>query len=113
MEKLNKESKPYKTGRYEEMFNASEIASMAREDIVEYRNSILMEMERQSALEFAKNEGREEGREEGRQEGREEGRQEGRDEVKTDIARAMKKNGMQVSDIILFTGLTEQQIESL
>ena len=53
MEKLNKESKPYKTWRYEEMFNASEIASMAREDIVEYRNSILMEMERQSALEFA------------------------------------------------------------
>ena len=37
---------------------------MAREDIVEYRNSILMEMERQSALEFAKNEGREEGRDE-------------------------------------------------
>ena len=34
MENLNKESKPYKSGEYEEMFNASEIASMAAENIV-------------------------------------------------------------------------------
>ena len=33
MENLNKESKPYKSGEYEEMFNAAEIASMAAEDI--------------------------------------------------------------------------------
>ncbi|MDE6290313.1 MAG: Rpn family recombination-promoting nuclease/putative transposase, partial [Muribaculaceae bacterium] len=57
MEKLNKESKPYVSREYEDMFNASEIASMAAEDIVAYRNSIMIEMERQSALEFAKEEG--------------------------------------------------------
>ena len=54
MEKLNKESKPYKSREYDEMFNASEIVSMTAEDIVAYRSSIMIEMERQSALEFAK-----------------------------------------------------------
>ena len=101
MEKLNKESKPYKSGEYEDMFNASEIASMAAEDIVAYRNSILIEMERQSALEFAKEEGKEEGREEGIEFG------------KMEVAREMKKKGMLLGDIMLFTGLSEQQIEKL
>lgn len=97
MENLNKQSKPYKTGDYDEMFRASEIASMAMEDVVAYRNSIMIEMERQSALEFAKEEGREEGREEGI----------------LCVAREMKKKGMGVGEIMLFTGLTEQKIASL
>ena len=59
MEKLNKESKPYKSREYDEMFNASEIASMTAEDIVAYRSSIMIEMERQSALEFTKEQGKE------------------------------------------------------
>ena len=117
MEKLNKESKPYKTGEYEEMFNASEIASMAAEDIVAYRNSIMIEMERQSELEFAKFEGRLEGRQEGLQEGREEGRVEGREEgrleEKVKVAKKMIEKGMDVGDIMLYTGLSEQQILSL
>ena len=82
-------------------FNASEIASMAAEDIVAYRSSIMIEMERQSELEFAKYEGREEGREEGRI------------EEKLEVARKMKSNGMLLGDIMLFTGLTEQQIRAL
>lgn len=109
MEKLNKESKPYISGEYEDIFNASEIASMAAEDIVAYRSSIMIEMERQSALEFAKEEGKEEGREEGRAEGREEGIEAG----KMEVAREMKKKGMLLGDIMLFTGLSEQQIEKL
>ena len=105
MEKLDKDSKPYKTGEYEEMFRASEIASMAAEDIVEYRNSIMIEMERQSALEFAKEEGREEGIAKGIAKGRE--------EEKLVMARKMKGRGMALGDIMLFTGLTQQQIEAL
>ena len=97
MEKLNKESKPYMSGEYDDMFNASEIASMAAEDIVAYRSSIMIEMERQSALEFAKEEGKEEGIEVG----------------KMEVAREMKKKGMLLGDIMLFTGLSEQQIEKL
>ena len=66
-----------------------------------YRNSIMIEMERQSALEFAKNEGREEGI------------AEGRNEEKLEVARRMKERGMPTGDIMLFTGLSEQQIETL
>ena len=121
MENLNKESKPYKTGEYYDMFDASEIASMAAEDIVAYRSSIMIEMERQSELEFAKDEGREEGREEGRQEGLEEGREEGRQkgleegrlEEKLIMAKKMIEKGMDIGDIMLYTGLCEQQILSL
>lgn len=61
MENLNKNSKPYKTGEYEEMFNASEMAYMAAEEIVEYKNSILAEMERESELEYAEEQGIEKG----------------------------------------------------
>ncbi|MDE6554040.1 MAG: Rpn family recombination-promoting nuclease/putative transposase, partial [Muribaculaceae bacterium] len=101
MEKLNKNSKPYKTGEYDEMFEASEIASMAAEDIVAYRNSIMIEMERESELEFAKEEGKEEGREEGREEER------------MIMARRMKANGLPIGDILLYTGLSEEQVRSL
>ena len=73
MEKLNKASKPYLSGNYDELFKASEISSMAQEDIVAYKNSIMVEMERQSAIDFAIEEGKEEGRLMGLAEGREEG----------------------------------------
>ena len=68
-------------------------ASMAAEDIVEYRNSIMIEMEHQSELEFKKEEGRE--------------------EEKYDIARKMKKGGMSLGDIMLCTGLSEKQVSDL
>lgn len=109
MENLDKESKPYKSGEYEDLFNASEIASMAAEDIVAYRSSIMMEMERQSELEFKK----EEGIKIGEEQGRKEGRKEGMEAAKLDIARQMKRRGMPTSDIILFTGLSEIQIAGL
>ena len=97
MEKLNKDSKPYKSGEYEEMFNASEIASMAAEDIVEYRTSIIKEMERESELEYAKEEGIEKGIE----------------KAKLEVAIRMRENGFSNGDIMLATGLTEEQVESL
>ncbi|MDE6522786.1 MAG: hypothetical protein K2L17_08220, partial [Muribaculaceae bacterium] len=81
-------------------------ASMAAEDIVEYRNSIMIEMERQSELEFKKEEGIELGIEKGIGIGREEGRK----EEKFEVARKMKKGGMSLGDIMLYTGLSEKQI---
>lgn len=97
MENMDKDSTAYRSGEYEEMFNAAEIASMAAEDIVAYRNSIMVEMERQSALEFAKEEGIEQGIEKG----------------KIEVAREMKKRGMSPGDIMLFTGLSKELIETL
>lgn len=105
MEKLNKESKPYKMGEYDELFKASEMASMAMDDIVEYRNSIMAEMERESELEFA--------REEGIEHGIELGREEGREEERFHMAKRMKKNGMSIGEILLYTGLTEEQVRQL
>ena len=66
-------------------------------------------------------EGRAEGRLEGRLEGRAEGRLEGRaeginigtEQTKTDIARQMKSDGMSVSTIMKYTGLTEEEIGKL
>ena len=69
----------------------------------------------------ARGEGRLEGRAEGRLEGRAEGRLEGRaeginigtEQTKTDIARQMKSDGMSVSTIMKYTGLTEEEIGKL
>ncbi len=117
MENLNKKSKPYLTGEYDEMFNAAEIASMAAEDIVAYRNSILEEMERESEIKYAKEEGFKEGFLEGFLEGFEEGFVEGfqleKEKGKLDVARKMKEYGVDLGDIMLYTGLTEQQIAEL
>ena len=113
MDKLNKESKPYKCGRYADMFKASEIASMAEEDIVAYRNSLMIEMERQSELEFAKEEGLEEGLQKGMEKGMEEGIEKGIEKGKMDVARRLKQNGMSMGDLMLFTGLSEAQIMEL
>ncbi len=97
MENLDKKSKPYLTGEYDEMFNAAEIASMAAEDIVAYRASILQEMERESEIKYAKEEAKEEGKQEG----------------KIEVAVMMKKAGVDLGDIMLYTGLSEEQIAEL
>ena len=101
MENLNKNSKPYQSGEYPEMFNASEIASMAKEDIVSYKNSILYEMEHESALEFAEKRGEEKGLAKGLEEG------------VLKVAREMRKAGMSLEDIKRCTSLTSEQISAL
>ena len=45
--------------------------------------------------------------------GLEEGRAEGRAEEKIDIARKMKANGLPFGDILLYTGLTEEEVRLL
>ena len=54
-----------------------------------------------------------EGRLEGRLEGRAEGINIGTEQTKTDIARQMKSDGMSVSTIMKYTGLTEEEIGKL
>ena len=54
-----------------------------------------------------------EGRLEGRAEGRAEGINIGTEQTKTDIARQMKSDGMSVSTIMKYTGLTEEEIGKL
>ena len=101
MEKLNKNSKPCQSGEYPETFNASETASMVKEDVVTFKNSILYEMERKAALEFAE------------KRAEEKGRARGLEESLHMVAREMKKAGMSVEVIKRFTSLTSEQIAAL
>ena len=52
-------------------------------------------------------------REEGRAEGRAEGVEEGIAKQKAESAKKMLEKGLPIADIMLFTGLTEKQIEDL
>ena len=49
--------------------------------------------------------GRCEGRREGRQEGRREGRQEGRRDTMREMVVNMRKNGLSIENIVLYTGI--------
>lgn len=68
MENLDKNSEPYKTREYSDMFDTAELASFAAEDVVAYSNSYLKELDNQSAIRFAARENRKEGIQEGIQE---------------------------------------------
>ena len=74
---------------------------MAMEDMVAYKSSILAEMEHQSAIDFAK------------EEGLAKGLTKGREEEKVSIARTLRMIGMNDAEIIKATGLTEGQLGSL
>lgn len=56
MEKMDKESKAYKSGEYPEIFEASEIASMAKEDVVAYSASLQRRNDIMEAIDYARNE---------------------------------------------------------
>ena len=72
---------------------------------------------KETGLEEGRKEGRKKGRQEGRREGRQEGRQEGitegskKQKIKT--AKEMIKDGLSIENIIKYTELTEQEIETL
>jgi len=57
--------------------------------------------------------GIEKGMEKGKKKGREEGRKEGREEGRTETARLMKQAGEPVEKIMLYTQLTQEEVETL
>lgn len=63
MDKMDKESKPYKEGGYEELFDSAESANVVGEDVVLYSKSLAHLREVQSGLDFRYEQGKEEGRE--------------------------------------------------
>lgn len=70
MHLMDKNSKAYKSGEYEDMFDASEISSMAAEDIVTYSQSQRKLEELQLSYDYAREEGFVEGMEKGHEEER-------------------------------------------
>ncbi|MDE7466399.1 MAG: Rpn family recombination-promoting nuclease/putative transposase [Muribaculaceae bacterium] len=65
MEDLTRESKPYLSGEYDDIFTASSTGLLSQEEAATYAQSYLKEIENRSALRFAEKKGIEKGRLEG------------------------------------------------
>lgn len=98
---MDKNSKPYKDGRYSELFDAAESSHIVGEEAVLYSQSLthMRNLEANYAYRFEK--------------GRAEGRVEGRAEEKDEIARKMLAKGIDPEMISECTGLKIDEIESL
>ncbi len=84
----------------EERYISFEASKMAYRDI---KNSV----------DTAKREGIAEGKEIGMKEGMEKGRAEGMNQRSLDIARNMLADGVDINQIMKYSGLTQEQIEKL
>ncbi|MDE6023769.1 MAG: hypothetical protein K2G13_09750, partial [Muribaculaceae bacterium] len=62
MEKHDKKSKPYLSGEYADIFQASSTGDLTAEETVADSQSYFREFDNQSTIRFASEEGREEGR---------------------------------------------------
>lgn len=71
MENLTRESKPYLSGEYKDIFKASATDSLSNEEVVAYSQLYYKELENRSAVRFAARKSREEGFQEGIEQGRE------------------------------------------
>lgn len=113
MDKLDKNSKPYLEGGYEDMFDAAESAQLVEEEAVAYSQSLSRLRSHQAGLEYQYNEGRSEGRLEGLLEGRREGRQEGLLEGKIEFAKNLIKMGFGTDIIAKASGLSPETLTTL
>lgn len=125
MYNMDKESKAYLSGEFNEFFLESEVGSLAKEDFVEYRKSNLKYWEDQAIVDYATHKsmeegreiglelGRKEGREEGREIGLELGRKEGKNEEKMAIAKNMLDMGMALELISKATGMSVEELRDL
>ena len=98
---------------FERLFEACEIAKFTPEEKLRYEHDMITERDYDNIIYTAKIEGRAEGIAEGEAKGRVEGRAEGLAEGKTDVARAMKTKGLEISLISELTGLSEEEIQRL
>lgn len=104
---MDKESKAYKSGEFEEMFHASEISSLVKEDAVLYSQSRLRLQEMIDAVNFASNESFEKGIEKGIEQGIEKGRHEER----LLLARNMLSSGYSPDEIMRLTGISMESLK--
>lgn len=114
---------PFKARKavFEKLEEIADVASLNQEEhelywksINAYRTALcVQEASKREGIEEGRIEGRIEGREEGRIEGREEGREEGKKMQTLSIARTMKQNNISTDIIVLSTGLSAEEIETL
>ena len=94
---------------FERLFEIAEIAKFTPEQVQSYEDSLKVYRDLKSSLDTAE----EKGLKEGLKKGKAEGKLEGRVERNVEIALAMLKKGMSISDISEITGLTEQEIKKI
>ena len=104
-----KESEAYKSRKYEDMFDASEVMSLAAEDVQAYSSSYLKMEDEKRAVAYARSEGEALGRAEGEARGRAEGEARG-------IAlmiRNMAEQGFGSDVIAKIAKMTEAQVKQI
>jgi predicted transposase/invertase (TIGR01784 family) len=98
---------------FEKLFNIAEYSNMTKEEKTMYDSSLKYKWDNKNVLDYAKEEAKQEGRQEGIREGIQEGIQEGEYKKALGIAREMKKDGLPITQISKFTGLSVKEIEEL
>ncbi|MCQ2075025.1 MAG: hypothetical protein MJY77_07570, partial [Bacteroidaceae bacterium] len=104
-------------GYFDLLFEASDRDNIEKGKLSIYdkmvRDEIQIAAERDYAVRTGREEGRAIGLEEGRAEGRAKGRAEGRAEANIETARKMKADGLATESILLYTGLSREEVENL
>ncbi len=103
----------FQTEVFRRVLEVLEISSFTQEEFNMYYTEEEQKKIRQAQDDTVRRIGREEGFAEGMEKGRAEGREEGRLEGKKEIALLMLAKGMDISDIVDVTGLTEDEIRAL
>ena len=101
MDKMDKNSKPFKDGRYKELFDAAESSNIVGEEAVRYNQSLshLREIENGFVYQY--------------EEGKKEGIEQGIEQEKRNTARKLKAAGTDIDFISLITGLSQEMIIDL
>lgn len=109
MDKLDKNSKPYKAGGYENLFEAAESKKIAAEDVVLYSQSLERLRSYQAGVDYAAEQSWASGLEKGRAEGIEVGVE----QASVKIALNLLKAGISKEMVASATGLSPEHIERL
>lgn len=94
MHKMDKESKAYKSGEFQEMFQAAELDNLVKEDYVAYSQSYLKYEDTLDAIQYSYDQGQEYGVKRGRKEGIKEGIKEGKERAISEMIEGMRKAGI-------------------
>ena len=101
---------------FQHLFDAAEIAKFDKKERYEYEESLKAYRDLFSVIETAELRGEKRGEEKGRAEGLKEGLAQGLREVernKISTARKMKQLGIALADIVIVSGLSEEEIQQL
>ena len=98
---------------FDRLFEEAEIAKFTPQEMREYETSKMAYRDIKNSVDTAKREGIAEGMEKGMKEGLEKSRAEGMNQRSLDIARNMLADGVDINQIMKYSGLTQEQIEKL